>query len=64
MQVGRVHGWQALTRPTVRHEVVNRLAVLIVLYTSQMVNRNAKEIEHASLVYRSHVSEAYGAIPA
>lgn len=30
IQVGRVHAWQALTRPTVRHEVVSRLAVIIV----------------------------------
>jgi hypothetical protein len=30
MQVGRVHACQALTRPTVRHKVVHRLAVLIV----------------------------------
>ena len=30
IRVGRVHAWQALTRPTVRHEVVNRLAVIIV----------------------------------
>ena len=30
IEVGRVHAWQALTRPTVRHEVVNRLAVIIV----------------------------------
>ncbi len=30
IEVGRVHAWQALTRPTVRHEVVNRLAVIII----------------------------------
>lgn len=30
IEVGRVHAWQALTRPTVRHEVINRLAVIIV----------------------------------
>jgi hypothetical protein len=30
MEVGRDHACQALTRPTVRHKVVNRLAVLIV----------------------------------
>ena len=30
IEVGRVHAWQALTRPTIRHKVVNRLAVIIV----------------------------------
>jgi hypothetical protein len=60
IEVGRVHAWQAVTRPTVRHEVVNRLAVIIVLYAGQMVNRNAKEIDHASLVSRTNVKAAYG----